>query len=46
MLLEHVLAPWEQRAYGAEPGAYDEKLAATRGVIEAAPEPPAGTSGR
>lgn len=40
MLLEHVLDPWEQETHSAEPGAYDEKLAATRRVIEAAPEPP------
>lgn len=40
MLLEHVLAAWEQRTFGAAPGAYDEMLAATRAVIEAAPEPP------
>lgn len=40
MLLEHVLAPWEQTAFGTEPGSYEEKLAATRAVIAAAPEPP------
>jgi hypothetical protein len=40
MLLEHVVAGWEQRNLGAEPGAYTERLAATRMVTEAAPEPP------
>ncbi len=40
MLLEHVLEPWERSAFGAEPGRYDERLAATRSVIAAAPEPP------
>lgn len=40
MLLEHVLHPWEEKAFGAEPGAYDTKLAASRAVIAAAPEPP------
>ncbi|SEE96897.1 hypothetical protein [Ruania alba] len=40
MLLEHVLGPWEQKTFGAAPGTYDEKLAATRAVIAAAPDPP------
>lgn len=39
-LLEHVLDPWEQKAFGIRPGSYDEKVAATRAVIAAAPEPP------
>lgn len=37
MLLEHVLAPWEQQAYGT---AAAERLTAKRAVIAAAPEPP------
>jgi len=40
MLLEHVLAPWEKQAFDAEPGRYDDRLAATRAVIDAAPNPP------
>jgi len=39
MLIEHVLAPWEEKALDAAPGGYVEKLAATRAVIQAAPEP-------
>ncbi|MEU6048160.1 hypothetical protein [Streptomyces griseus] len=40
MLLEHVLGPWERETFGAGASGYDEKLAATRAVIQAAPEPP------
>ncbi|GAA4905825.1 hypothetical protein LX16_3455 [Stackebrandtia albiflava] len=40
MLLEHVLDEWEQRTFAVEPGRYAERLAATRAVIAAAPEPP------
>ncbi len=40
MLLEHVLAPWEQQTFAADPDLYQDKLAGTRMVIQAAPEPP------
>ena len=40
MLLEHVLAPWGQKAFGSPPDRYADKLSATRAVIQAAPEPP------
>lgn len=41
MLLEHVLDDWEQQNHDTEPGGYTERLAATRTVLDAAPEPPA-----
>ena len=40
MLLEHVLAPWGQKAFGSPPDRYADKLSATRAVFQAAPEPP------
>ena len=40
MLLEQVLEPWEKKTFNIQPGAYDEKLGATRAVVAAAPEPP------
>lgn len=40
LLLEHVIDPWAQQAFGVAPGNYADKLTATRAVIEAAPNPP------
>lgn len=40
-LLEHVLTPWEVDRLDAAPDVHAELLAATRAVLEAAPEPPA-----
>jgi uncharacterized protein YfeS len=40
MLLEHVLDPWEQQTFPTDPDFYQDKLAGTRMVIQAAPEPP------
>lgn len=36
-VLETVVDPWEQRAYGAGPGRYDERVVAVRTVLAAAP---------
>ena len=35
--LETVVGPWEERAYGAQPGRYDERVAAVRTALAAAP---------
>lgn len=40
MLLEHVIDPWEIERSGAPVGRYVDRLAETRAVIAAAPEPP------
>jgi hypothetical protein len=35
-----VLDPWEQQTFPTDPDFYQDKLAGTRMVIQAAPEPP------
>lgn len=40
MLLEHVVDDWEQQTFNSAPGAYADKLSASRAVIAAAPAPP------
>ena len=42
-LMELALVPWAQKTFGSETDWYDEKVAATRAVIAAAPEHPEET---
>ncbi|GAA4750351.1 hypothetical protein [Gordonia alkaliphila] len=37
--MELALVPWAQKTVGSETDWYDEKVAATRAVLAAAPEP-------